>query len=140
MDEKDNWKQVAVTFQQFGYEHAGAGRNTELWNNPFAFRRYGGQLGRILDEDFEEWLQAHRVFTRDEVLKGSWVKISDLNNHTVREVHFLPDGTLTENELFSPQEKWQGSWQIISGVLIMRIGEYVLSIYAAKEGLMHSGV
>lgn len=92
----------------------------------------------MLDEDFEEWINAHRVFTQDEVLKGSWLKISDLL--TVREARLSKNGTLIENDLFNPHSSWEGTWRITSGVLVLSINEYVLSIYAAKNGIMHSGV
>lgn len=139
MTEKDNWKQVEVTYRLFGYESDG-GRLSDFWNNPiisFTFPRPMGR-GRILDDDFSYWLQSHRSFTRDEVLKGRWIKISDLR--TSREARLQGDGTLTENELFKPQSSWQGTWKIISGVLIMQIGGYDLSIYATNEGSMHSGI
>jgi hypothetical protein len=61
--------------QIFGYEYD-HGRESILWWNPRYFSQTGGQQGRMLDDGLEAWKAKKRIFTRDEVLQGQWVKIA----------------------------------------------------------------
>ena len=130
-------KEQQRLYMLFGYEKHG-GKQSVLWNNPMYFIQPGGQSGRMLDEDYDEWKRTKRFFTPEEITQGSWVKHSDQGHSFV--VNFLPDGKLIERNLADPIHSWEGSWQLISGVLRMNVGKYELDIIANKLGDIHSGV
>jgi hypothetical protein len=127
--------------QLFGYETEG-GRQSRRWRDPISFpgphRKEVTEEVAKLETSYSQWSGTKRDFTHDELEKGSWIKLGDDN--TFREVHLHLDGTLTENELFNPTNKWQGSWKMLSGVLRMIIGIYEADFIASREGIVHSGV
>lgn len=55
------------------------------------------------------------------------------------EVQLLPDNTLRERHL-SGGDWWSGNWELIGGILRMKIDVYELDIVANKVGNTHSGV
>lgn len=79
-----------------------------------------------------------RRFTRDEVLKGTWIKKSEYGDSYV--VKFLEDGTLLEFKPSNPKDIWNGKWKLIGDFLRMNVGKYELDIFANKEGNVHSGI
>jgi hypothetical protein len=121
----------------FGYETNG-GRKSYLWQNPFYFIQPGGQAGKMLDEDYEEWKATKRKFTEEELLQGTWIKESDTGRTFV--VKFHSDHTLTETDIEPNSDTWKGGWTLIGGVLRINVGPYELDVLANKNGNVHSGI
>ncbi len=136
-EQKRNWQQRPETFALFGYERDG-GRSSDLWKHPQAPFRASGHRKQQLNDMFYVWIQNHKLFTEDNVLKGTWIKVSDLGSSRKVELH--ADGTLTESEFVYPNETWEGTWDLVDGVLVMNIHDFILSVYAAGTGNLHSGV
>lgn len=116
----------------FGYETDG-GRNSILWNNPEAFSSNSQYKAR-----YEEWSKTKRKFTKDEVLNGTWVKVSEHGNSFI--VQLSSDGQLKERSLFGSDEESQGKWSLENGILKLCVGEYELSVFANSDSPIHSGV
>jgi hypothetical protein len=117
--------------QLFHYE-LNHGRYSVLWEDPKSYALAAGHEGR------DKWMAQKRAFTRDEVLQGQWVKIAYHGNRCI--VQFHVGGTLTEADLFKPEDSWHGQWQLVGLVLRMNVGKYELDIVANKEGAIHSGI
>ncbi|HLW02689.1 MAG TPA: hypothetical protein VKT82_28805 [Ktedonobacterales bacterium] len=126
-----------LLYMLFGYETDG-GRNSYLWDNPHYFSQPTGQGGKMLDENFAEWRQTKRAFTRNEITEGIWIKISD-TGHTFM-VKFHPDGSLSEHGMFDERNEWGGRWELVGIALRMTINGYSLDVLAAKTGSIHSGL
>jgi len=140
MDEMEKRQKLRLTAQLFGYE-ADGGRNSIFWDRErLRFFRPGGEAVILLDQSREEWRSTKRPFTKDEVVTGKWIKVSDVG--TAQEVILHPDGTLTENSLFDLEKKdtWGGKWEVTNGALVIYIGSYYMEVYASKDGDIHSGV
>lgn len=121
----------------FAYEEQG-GREALLWKNPLFFGHYTGQAGKELDRAYDAWRSCKRPFTKDEVLQGKWIKISDHGYSFV--VQFHPNGTLVETNMFHPFDRGSGSWELLGAVLRMRVGNYELDIFANCNDVIHSGI
>ncbi len=124
-------------YMLFGYETQG-GRNSYLWENPHYFSQPTGQGGKMLDEDYTAWKQIKRAFTKEEIIEGIWIKISDTGSTFV--VKFHPDGSLSEHRLFDERNEWGGRWELVGIALRMEINGYQLDVLAAKTGSIHSGL
>jgi tetratricopeptide (TPR) repeat protein len=119
----------------FGYETQG-GSSSVLWNNPSAF-----SLVETYDETYLEWLETKRGFTEGEIIGHTWVKAD--NNGYAFINHFASDGKLFERSFSDPSTEWQGSWQLIDGMLRTSInhnGIYELDVLANRDGPVYSGV
>lgn len=114
----------------FSYEKLGG------WEK---FTEYPGGAGFAqLEEWRQEWLQTKRPITQDEVKTGTWKKISE-RNHTFL-VQLLPNRKLSEHAEEHAEKTWGGSWQLVDGVLRMKVGKYELDIVANQKGNQHSGI
>lgn len=121
----------------FGYETQG-GRKSPLWDNQRLFVMASGQGGKMLDEDYHEWMGTKRKFTESEITNGVWIKEGD---HGLSfKVKFHADGRLVESNLSDDSKSWEGAWELVSGVLRTRVGDYELDILAKNEGNVHSGI
>jgi hypothetical protein len=141
----------------FGYEWEN-GRYSIFWQEPKYFLQPVGQSGENIEWAFTAWKAQKRAFTREEVLQGQWIKVGDHGYHRI--VRFHADGTLTETDLFNPEDSWRGQWQLVnyaspvqrgpiaiypilrslSVFLRMNVREYELDIFACKESAIHSGI
>lgn len=121
----------------FGYETDG-GRESALWNDPMSFHRLARESASFR-RNFESWKLTKRNFSRNELLNAKWVKVAD--HGTKHQCTLHEDGTLIESPLFSfdVNERWNGQWKLIDGVLRLNIQIYELDIVASKDGL-HSGI
>jgi hypothetical protein len=131
LEEKD--RKIAL----FGYEWKDA-QNSILWKTPHYFSRPGGQAGKELDESFVNWQGQKRTFYLEELLTGHWIKIGD-HGHSFN-FKLQSGGGLQEAKLFHPQETWPGNWKLVDGVLRINVAEYELDVFAAREGVIHSGI
>ena len=121
----------------FAYETMG-GRDALLWTNPSYFSNPGGQGGKELDEKLDAWRQQKRSFTREEVLRGRWIKIGE--NGFSFSVQFREDGTLVETRLFQPFGTLEGRWELVGTVLRMRVLNYELDVFASRCDDIHFGI
>jgi hypothetical protein len=97
-----------------------------------------GQGGKMLDENYQEWMATKRKFTEDEIINGVWIKEGD-HGHSFK-VKFYSGGRLVESNLSDDSRSWEGSWELVTGVLRTKVGEHELDIFARKEGNVHSGI
>lgn len=121
----------------FGYETDGA-RESALWTDPMSFHRLAREHDSFRQR-YDSWKLTKRNFSRNELLEGKWVKVADHGHQHHFELH--PDGTLTESPLFSfdINDRWNGKWRLIDGVLRLNIQIYELDIVASKNDI-HSGI
>jgi len=120
----------------FGYE-TGGGRKSSYWESPLMFAMPGGQGGKELDEAWARWRAKRRMFSEDELAPQVWRKASDHGYEFL--VTLLPGGRLIEVQEKPHRAHFEGDWEFDRGILNMRTGEYVLTVFAAKDG-NHSGV
>jgi hypothetical protein len=122
----------------FGYETDG-GSDSVLWHDPERIQEWIDQGGEELAERLVHFSKKKRRFFFEEIVHGIWVKVGDHGYH--RQVGFFEDGTLSEMPLFSfnQDDAWDGTWELIDGVLRLNIGWYELDVFASHTGL-HSGV
>jgi len=112
--------------------------NPSFWNDPMSLHRLARERGSFR-RNYESWKLTKRNFSRNELLDGKWVKVAD--HGTQHQLTLKDDGTLIESPLFSfdANDRWNGRWRLIDGVLRLNIQIYELDIVASREGL-HSGV
>lgn len=79
-----------------------------------------------------------RKFTPEEITEGRWIKHSDQGLSFI--VNFHPGGGLTERSTNNEDSSWGGSWELVDGVLRVRVGNYELDVTASASGNEHSGV
>jgi hypothetical protein len=92
-----------------------------------AIRHYAGVKGR-----------STRAFTKDELIRGRWIKVADHGNSFL--VEFLADGSLVEANVTKPAETWGGEWELDAGHLVIKIKEYSLRVAASRDSAVHSGL
>lgn len=122
----------------FGFETDG-GRESELWNNPLKFHEFISQRGNDFYKRYDSWAQTKRQFSFGEIVNSKWVKVADHGYHF--HVNYHADKTFTERPIFSFNEEdyKRGTWELIDGVLRMKIEIYELDIFGDRNGL-HSGI
>lgn len=113
----------------FGYEVEG-GKQSALWEHP---------ITAPLDEKkLKVWYDSKRDFNNDEIINSTWLKVTHPQYAFL--VRFLENGRLQETALSDPGRLWGGSWELIDGMLRLRIRDYELDIFANREGKFHSGI
>lgn len=118
----------ARTIALFEYEMRD-GRASPLWVNPSAF---------LLDKAYQSWMDTKRDFSSSELVGQTWVKTSNPEHTFI--VHFFSGGAFREYALSDPENQWQGSWELLHGILRMKVHKYELDIFANRESSVHSGI
>lgn len=121
-------RRQARTIALFGYEMQG-GRASPLWTDPSAFSP---------DEAYQSWINTKRGFSSSELIGQTWVKTSNPEHTFI--VHFFDYGGFREHALADPGNQWQGSWELLDGMLRMKVNRYELDVFANREHSVHSGI
>lgn len=132
LDYKNNHRLI----QLYGYETDG--KLSMYWSDPnMLFPERTSPFDKR--QSIQDWLSSKRAFTEKEMVKGIWLKIKDDTGTPVREFELHSDHRFLEHDLFAPTTSWSGTWQLIGGVLILKMDRYEFIICASKS-LMHSGI
>ncbi|MDQ2902728.1 MAG: phycobilisome rod-core linker polypeptide [Ktedonobacteraceae bacterium] len=105
------------------------GRASPLWIASSAFS---------LDGTYEAWFSTKRDFSSNEIIGQTWIKTSNPEHTFI--IHFVSGGTFRERSLSDPGNQWQGSWELLDGMLRLRVNKYELDIFANRESSVHSGI
>ncbi|MGF1687268.1 hypothetical protein L4C36_11330 [Photobacterium japonica] len=87
------------------------------------------------------WLATKRNFHHDEIASQRWIKSCSAGYIT--ELVLYPNGTLEEFTLFK-REKTVGEWQLVDGILELRIEKganaYQCAVVANQDSSIHSAI
>lgn len=135
--ELEEWKkQHASLISLFGYETDG-GTNSKLWTQPLTFSR---------NERYDEWWDMKRSVARKEFVDHTWVKVSNWGDHWIVRFHASKDpsenlkGPLDESFLSDPNKQWPGSWELVDGILRIKIGKCEIEVFANRENSTYSAI
>lgn len=85
------------------------------------------------------WLTSKKLFRKEELINSTFIKISNMQN--AFKLRLKEDNTLQEWNLHNDkEEKWEGRWSLISGVLQTKIPEYELVVFKNQKGIIHTGI
>lgn len=108
-------------------------------NGIMVYRREQISLRESDQEKYSHWLSSKRNISESEVLNGTWIKMSQVR--AAYRVRLFEGGKLKEWDIHDLNNfSLEGNWNLEEGVLNLDISGYKLSVFASKEGILHSGI
>lgn len=97
-----------------------------------------------INKDYERylsWINTKRQFSTEEIIDGSWIKITRNGEGSV--LLLMEDNSIIEYSIHDPSKNWGGTWKLEQGIIILNIHfngiEYRQFVVANREIMNHSG-